>query len=110
MKRILFVIIGMLMSVAAFAQAENAKYYIEGDYEITRGDNNQFVYTLSNITSKGITFTPVQTIVGHVEDDESISFSFDKAQTDYPAVLRRGLNFGNGSTTARTTSGSATAR
>lgn len=93
MKRILFVIIGMLMSVAAFAQAENAKYYIEGDYEITRGDNNQFVYTLSNITSKGITFTPVQTIVGHVEDDESISFSFDKAQTDYPGGFEEGLKF-----------------
>lgn len=93
MKRILFVIIGILMSVAAFAQAENAKYYIEGDYEITRGDNNQFVYTLSNITSKGITFTPVQTIVGHVEDDESISFSFDKAQTDYPGGFEEGLKF-----------------
>ena len=93
MKRILFVIIGMLMSVAAFAQAENAKYYIEGDYEISRGANNQFVYTLSNITSKGITFTPVQKIVGNVEPDESISFSFDKAQTDYPGGFAEGLKF-----------------
>ena len=93
MKRLFCVIIGMLMSVAAFAQAENAKYYIEGDYEISRGDNNQFVYTLSNITSKGITFTPVSKIVGHVEDDESISFSFDKAQTDYPGGFEEGLKF-----------------
>ena len=79
--------------MAAFAQAENAKYYIEGDYEISRGANNQFVYTLSNITSKGITFAPVDKIVGHVEDDESISFAFEKAQTDYPGGFDEGLKF-----------------
>lgn len=79
--------------VAAFAQAENAKYYIEGDYEISRGANNQFVYTLSNITSKGITFAPVDKIVGHVEPDESISFAFEKAQTDYPGGFEEGLKF-----------------
>ncbi len=83
----------MLACGAAFAQAENAKYYIEGDYEISRGANGQFVYTLSNITSQGITFAPVGSIVGHVEDDESISFSFDKAQTDYPGGFEEGLKF-----------------
>ncbi len=83
----------MLACMVAFGQAENAKYYIEGDYEISRGNNGQFVYTLSNITSKGITFAPVQKIVGNVEDDESISFSFDKAETDYPGGFDEGLKF-----------------
>ncbi len=93
MRRLFCFIVCVFACVAAFAQAENAKYYIEGDYEISRGDNNQFVYTLSNITSKGITFTPVESIVGRVEDDESISFSFDKAQTDYPGGFEEGLKF-----------------
>lgn len=93
MKKLLCIIIGMLACVSAFSQAENAKYYIEGDYEISRGDNNQFVYTLTNITSKGITFAPVDKIVGHVEDDESISFAFEKAQTDYPGGFDEGLKF-----------------
>ena len=93
MKRLFCFIVGMMACVAAFAQAENAKYYIEGDYEISRGANNQFVYTLSNITSKGITFAPVDKIVGHVEADESISFAFEKAQTDYPGGFAEGLKF-----------------
>lgn len=93
MKKLFCLIIGLLACLTAFSQAENAKYYIEGDYNITKGDNNQFVYTLSNITSKGINFAPVQTIVGHVEPDESISFSFEKASTDYPGGFEEGLKF-----------------
>lgn len=93
MKKLFCIIIGLLACVSAFSQAENAKYYIEGDYEISRGANNQFVYTLSNITSKGITFAPVDKIMGHVESDESISFAFEKAQTDYPGGFAEGLKF-----------------
>lgn len=93
MKKIFLFLFGLLLCVSAFSQAEKAKYYIEGDYNITRGANNKFVYTLTNISSKGITFAPVDSIVGTVEDDESISFTFEKASTDCPEGFQGGLKF-----------------
>ena len=83
----------VLGGLSAFAQAEKAKYYIEGDYSITQDQNGRFVYQLTNITSRGITFTPVETIYGKVEADESISFTFDKASTDYSEGFAGGLKF-----------------
>ncbi len=94
MKKLLCIIAAAFLSVAAFAQADHAKYYIEGDFTITRGSQNQFVYTLSNITSRGITFDSTETtITGQVEGDESISFTFAKASTDYPGGFDEGLKF-----------------
>lgn len=83
-----------LMGVSVvFSQAEKAKYYIEGEYSITQDQNGRFVYQLTNISSKGIYFTPVETIYGKVEQDESISFTFDKASTDCPEGFAPGLKF-----------------
>jgi len=93
MKRIALFAMSLLFCLTAFSQAEKAKYYIEGDYNITRGSDNKFVYTLTNISSKGITFSPVESIVGTVEDDESISFTFEKAATDCPDGFQGGLKF-----------------
>lgn len=93
MKKILFAIVAMFLCVSAFSQAEKAKYYIEGDYSITQSTNGQFIYQLSNISSKGIHFTPVEYIYGTKEADESISFTFDKASTDCPEGFSSGLKF-----------------
>lgn len=93
MKKILLLMLCVLGGLSAFAQAEKAKYYIEGDYSITQDQNGRFVYQLTNITSRGITFTPVETIYGKVEADESISFTFDKASTDYSEGFAGGLKF-----------------
>ena len=82
-----------LFAGAAFAQVDKAKYYIEGDYSITKDSRGQFVYQLTNITSKGIYFTPKEVIYGKVEKDESISFTFDKATTDCPEGFEGGLKF-----------------
>lgn len=93
MKRILIFLLCLFGGMAAFSQAEKAKYYIEGEYSITQDQNGRFVYQLTNITSRGITFTPVETIYGKVEPDESISFTFDKANTDCPEGFAAGLKF-----------------
>jgi hypothetical protein len=93
MKKLLCLMAAAFLSVASFAQADHAKYYIEGDFNITRGSQNQFVYTLSNVTSRGITFDSAKTITGQVEGDESISFTFEKANTDYPGGFGEGLKF-----------------
>ena len=68
-------LVSFLLCLTAFSQADKAKYYIEGDYAIRRDANNRFVYTLSNISSKGIYFANADSITGQVEEDESISSS-----------------------------------
>lgn len=83
----------MLSVVASFAQADKAKYYIEGDYSISRGAGGRFVYNLTNISSKGIYFSVPDTLRGVVEEDESISFTFEKATTDCPDGFQDGLKF-----------------
>ena len=93
MKRILFLMVCVLSVVASFAQADKAKYYIEGDYSISRGAGGQFVYNLTNISSKGIYFSVPDTLRGVVEKDESISFTFEKATTDCPDGFQDGLKF-----------------
>ncbi|MCR4965014.1 MAG: VWA domain-containing protein [Bacteroidales bacterium] len=93
MKKLMLLLACFLFAGAAFAQVDKAKYYIEGDYSITKDNRGQFVYQLTNITSKGITFTPKDVIYGKVEKDESISFTFDKAQTECPEGFEGGLKF-----------------
>lgn len=93
MKKILCAFVAVLLCSVAFSQADKAKYYIEGNYTITQSANGQFVYQLTDITSKGIQFAPVQVIYGKKENDESISFTFDKATTDCPDGFSGGLKF-----------------
>ncbi len=93
MKKLMLLLACFCFVGAAFAQVDKAKYYIEGDYSITKDNRGQFVYQLTNITSKGITFTPKDVIYGKVEQDESISFTFDKAQTECPEGFEGGLKF-----------------
>lgn len=93
MKRILFLLTSVLFVIASFAQADKAKYYIEGDYSISRAPNGQFVYNLTDISSKGIFFSVPDTLRGVVEEDESISFTFEKATTDCPDGFKDGLKF-----------------
>lgn len=92
MKKILLVFAAMFTCLSLFSQVDKAKYYIEGDYSITQS-NGQFVYQLTNISSKGISFTPAEVIYGKKEADESISFTFDKASTDCPEGFSSGLKF-----------------
>lgn len=93
MKRFALLMVSFLLCLTAFSQADKAKYYIEGDYAIRRDANNRFVYTLSNISSKGIYFANADSITGQVEEDESISFTFEKASTDCPDGFQDGLKF-----------------
>ncbi|MBO7490992.1 MAG: VWA domain-containing protein [Bacteroidales bacterium] len=93
MKKLMLLVACFCLVGAAFAQVDKAKYYIEGDYSITQDNRGQFVYQLTNITSKGITFTPKEVIYGKVEPDESISFTFDKAETECPEGFEGGLKF-----------------
>jgi len=93
MKRLSLLLALLMCCLAAFPQAEKAKYYIEGEYSISQDQNGGFVYQLSNITSKGISFTPAEVIYGKVEADESISFTFDKATTTCPDGFGAGLKF-----------------
>ena len=64
MKKLMLLVACFCLVGAAFAQVDKAKYYIEGDYSITQDNRGQFVYQLTNITSKGITFTPKEVIYG----------------------------------------------
>ena len=93
MKRILLLLASVLFVAASFAQADKAKYYIEGEYSISRSAGGKFVYNLSNISSKGIYFSVPDTLRGVVEPDESISFTFEKATTDCPDGFKDGLKF-----------------
>lgn len=89
-----FTVFAFLMSIVtfAFSQAENAKYYIEGNYEITNV-NHQLVYKLYDINSKNISFSAVDTIYGQTNEDETVFFEFEKANTTNPNGFNNGLKF-----------------
>lgn len=87
---ILFFLIGY--STNLFSQAENAKYYIEGNYEITKS-NGQLVYKLYDIHSQNIDFVPKDTLYAHVNEDETVYFEFEKATTSYPDGFSKGMKF-----------------
>lgn len=82
----------MLFVTNLFPQAENAKYYIEGNYEITK-KNGQLVYKLYDITSQNITFAPADTLYAHTNEDETVYFEFEKAATTYPDGFSSGMKF-----------------
>lgn len=82
----------MLWVADLFPQAENAKYYIEGNYEITKRDG-QLVYKLYDITSQNITFAPADTLYAHINEDETVYFEFEKAATTYPNGFSSGMKF-----------------
>lgn len=93
MKKYIVLFFSMWLCLTTFSQADKAKYYIEGDYSIRKNASNQFYYTLTNISSKGIYFLNTDSIIGVVEEDESISFTFEKASTDCSDGFQDGLKF-----------------
>ncbi|MBQ7550500.1 MAG: VWA domain-containing protein [Bacteroidales bacterium] len=82
----------LLFVVCAYSQAEKAKYYIEGNYEIV-SDNHQLVYKLYDIKSKNISFSAADTLYGITNEDETVYFEFEKAQTTNPNGFKNGLKF-----------------
>ena len=76
----------LLVPVFAKGQAEYSHYYIEGDYAMHQAKNGTIYYSLSNITTEGITIGlgASKMLYGHVGEDESVVFSFDTIENRCP--------------------------
>ena len=90
MKRISFLLAALLLSVSLFAQADKAKFYIEG--QLATPTKAGQPWKLYNIHSRGITFSNTDTIYGH-DTDKGVQLVFDHAATEHPQGFNCGLKF-----------------
>ena len=65
-KRLSLLAAALLLSLTLFAQADKAKFYIEG--QLATPTKTGQPWKLYNIRSQGITFTDKDTIYGHDTD------------------------------------------
>lgn len=98
MKKLLFIFMGIVISVAAMAQVtatnpDQADYFIKGRMSVERGNDGTIVYRLYNVEKKGIYFTKYDSY--GIEDGESVFFTMREAGTDpvYPGGFEAGLQF-----------------
>lgn len=91
MKRhLLLLAAALLLSLSAMAQADKAKYYIEG--QLATPTKAGQPWKLYNVRSQGITFTDSDTIYGH-DTDRGVQLVFDHAATAHPQGFGCGLKF-----------------
>ena len=80
----------LLLTISAFAQADKAKYYIEG--QLATPTKSGQPWKLYNIHSQGITFSDNDTIYGH-DTDKGVQLVFDHAATTHPQGFACGMKF-----------------
>jgi len=90
MKSILTLLAALLLSLSAMAQADKAKFYIEG--RLSTPTRNGQPWKLYNIHSLGITFSDSDTIYGH-DTDKGVQLVFDHAATSHPQGFACGMKF-----------------
>lgn len=90
MKRVLILLAAMLLSISAFAQADKAKFFIEG--QLATPNRTGEAWKLYNIRSQGISFTNSDTIYGH-DTDKGVQLVFEHASTTHPQGFNCGLKF-----------------
>lgn len=90
MKRFLILLAAMLLTLSVSAQADKAKFYIEG--QLSTPTKAGEAWKLYNIRSKGITFTNADTIYGH-DTDKGVQLVFDHAASEHPQGFDCGLRF-----------------
>ena len=89
-KHLTLLAAALLLSLTTFAQADKAKFYIEGQLATpTKGGQPWKLY---NIRSQGISFTDSDTIYGH-DTDKGVQLVFDHAATTHPQGFACGLKF-----------------
>ena len=89
-KHLTLLAAALLLSLTTYAQADKAKFYIEGQLATpTKGGQPWKLY---NIRSQGITFTDSDTIYGH-DTDKGVQLVFDHAATTHPQGFACGLKF-----------------
>lgn len=91
-KNLLFLLFAAtVLTLPMFAKTTdptNANYYIRGEYSVTK-ENGKVKYTLSNVSSKGISFKPEGVWEGtYMEESGDIEFVFHQAKTMYPGGFR----------------------
>jgi uncharacterized protein YegL len=89
-KRLSLLAAALLLSLTLFAQADKAKFYIEG--QLATPTKTGQPWKLYNIRSQGITFTDKDTIYGH-DTDKGVQLVFDHAATTHPQEFNCGLKF-----------------
>lgn len=89
-KHIILLAAALLLSIASHAQADKAKFYIEGQLATPLKTGQP--WKLYNIRSQGITFTDSDTIYGH-DTDKGVQLVFDHAATTHPQGFGCGLKF-----------------
>lgn len=91
MKRSLILLAAaLLLSLSAFAQADKAKFYIEG--QLSTPNKAGQPWKLYNVRSQGITFSDCDTIYGH-DTDKGVQLIFDHAATEHPQGFACGMKF-----------------
>ena len=90
MKKHLTILAAMLLTLSVFAQADKAKFYIEG--QLATPTKSGQPWKLYNIRSQGISFTDSDTIYGH-DTDKGVQLVFDHAATTHPQGFACGLKF-----------------
>ena len=89
-KQLTLLAAALLLSLSVFAQADKAKFYIEG--QLATPNKTGQPWKLYNIRSQGITFTDSDTIYGH-DTDKGVQLVFDHAATTHPQGFNCGLKF-----------------
>ena len=90
MKRLLILTAALLLALTATAQADKAKFFIEG--QLATPTKAGQPWKLYNIRSQGITFTDTDTILGH-DTDKGVQLIFDHAATEHPQGFGCGMKF-----------------
>lgn len=80
----------LLLSLSAMAQADKAKFYIEG--QLSTPNRTGESWKLYNIHAKGISFGGADTIVGH-DTDKGVQLIFEHAATEHPQGFACGMKF-----------------
>ena len=89
-KHSILLAVTLLLSISVFAQADKAKFYIEG--QLATPTKTGQPWKLYNIHSQGITFTNSDTIYGH-DTDKGVQLEFDHAATTHPRGFSCGMKF-----------------
>ena len=90
LKLFSFIVCMILCGLTASAQTkvlqtpDEAEYFIKGNLNIQKNASNEIVYTLTNVSTKGITFTMKDVFEGEETEREEIEFDFANATTTYP--------------------------
>ncbi len=101
-KHLTLLAAALLLTLSAYAQADKAKFYIEGQLatkakfyiegQLATPTKSGQPWKLYNIRSQGISFTDNDTIYGH-DTDKGVQLVFDHAATTHPQGFDCGMKF-----------------